>query len=108
MNNDWEEITDIDQVEKYIGKYVFCHVSWNDYSYGKIRFIYGRKSHFSDGGIGFSASEEVNKDGVHGDWGITTKDLEKGTMKIRVATPEEISKIKISYDADKHYFERRK
>ena len=101
--NELEEIKDIMQVQKYIGKHVYVEIEWNPYLTG-YRFVYnnnkGNIQYFSDGSSGFAAAMEVNSDGVHGDSGLTTGHMEKGYLRIREATEKEWTPRKFSYNSD--------
>lgn len=96
-----ETVLDIMQVQKYVGKHVYVEVEWNPYLTG-YRFIYNRPElqYFSDGSHGFAAAMEVNSDGVHGDSELTTYHMEKGYLKIRLASEEEWIPRKFSYNSD--------
>lgn len=92
-----ENITDISQLEKYRGKIVFVEVGWNPFL-TRFHKIKDRDAHYwPDGYFGYDAELEVSKKGVHGSHALTTMDLQRGTLRVREATPEEISKVKISY-----------
>lgn len=96
-----EIVTDITQVQKYVGKHVFVEIEWNPYLTG-YRFIYNRPilQYFSDGSEGFSAAMEVKENGVHGDSALTTRHMENGYLKIRLATEDEWMPRKFSYNSD--------
>jgi hypothetical protein len=99
MENKMEIITDINQVEKYRGKLVYIETDWNPYNNG-FRVVWDNSiSCFSDMSRGYGATAEINKDGVHSDQGITTKDIGRGEVRIRLATDKEIEKVapRISY-----------
>lgn len=103
MTDQMEEITDIMQVQKYIGKHVYVEAGWNPYLTG-YRFVYNRRNngiqYFSDGSKGFACAMEVRSNGVHGDSGLTTGHMEKGYLKVRLATEEEWTPRKFSYNSD--------
>lgn len=96
-----ETVTDITQVQKYVGKHVYVEVEWNSYLTG-YRFVYNRPElqHFSDGSSGYASAMEVNSKGVHGNSALTTKHMERGYLKIRLATEEEWFPRKFSYNSD--------
>jgi len=97
-----ETITDIMQVQKYVGQHVYVEVEWNDYLTG-YRFIYNRPElqYFSDGSKGFAAAMEISSRGVHGDSGLTTGDMEKGYLRIRLAEENEWTPRRFSYNSEK-------
>jgi len=93
-----EQITDIEQVRKYVGKIVYVEFEWNSYL-TMFYYIHNKPMHDGDilWGKYFSASCQVRKDGVHGNYPISERDMKRGTIFIRLATPEEIESIEISY-----------
>jgi hypothetical protein len=94
-----EKITDINQVRKYVGKVVYIVYDWHWHTKEKpFRYILNQEiRNFRGGCEGFHAAAQVGSNGVHGMWGISSDDIEKGDVWIRVATPEEIESIEISY-----------
>lgn len=97
MSLEMDEITSIAQIEKYRGRIVFVEMGWNSYLTRFYRINDQPPHYWDDGSFGYSADLEVNPDGVHGSHALTDRDIEKGTLKIRNATLEEVARVKISY-----------
>lgn len=97
-----ETITDISQVEKYRGKIIWVELEWNPNLNG-YRGIYNRPATSVNGNplkLGYAcvcACKVSGKDYGHALHGISTLDIEKGAVKMRRATLEEVAVITLSY-----------
>jgi len=90
------KIKSITDIREFANKVVVAKVGWNRYKGGVMR-IHKLPDGFSDGSYGYPVTCAVDENGVHGRASITDKDLELGTVRIRLATQDEIANATPSY-----------
>lgn len=91
-----KEIKSVSDIEKFAGKVVVVEIGWNAYKSGIVR-IHEKPCGFQYGSYGYPVTCAVGKDGVHARSSITDRDLERGSVHIRLATQDEIANAIPSY-----------
>lgn len=100
MKLSMEIITDITQLEKYLGRVIYIETDENPRCNG-FRYVYNQPMiHLTHITRGFRmACDTLSGVGGTGDHAVTDWTLEKGEVRIRLATEVEIKNVQISYDA---------
>lgn len=91
-----KQIESILDIEEFANKVVVAEIGWNRYKGGVVR-IHKLPDGFSDGSYGYPVTCAVGADGVHARLSITDRDLERGKVRIRLATQDEIANATPSY-----------
>lgn len=91
-----KEIKNIEDVAEFAGRVVVIEFGWNPYKSGMAK-VWSSPEYFSTGAYGYVLTMAVGEDGVASRLSITDHDLEKGVVKIRLATSEEVASAIPSY-----------
>lgn len=91
-----KQIESILDIEEFANKVVVVEIGWNRYKGGIMR-IHKEPNSFRYGSYGYPVTCAVEEDGVHSRVSITDRDLERGIVRIRLATQDEIANAVPSY-----------
>ena len=86
-----KRILKVSDLTEFAGKVVYYEMEWNRWK--NFALLEACAGDF----YGYSTIEAVLPNGVHAGCSIGSRDIEQGSVYVRLATPEEIESIKLSY-----------